>query len=72
MDLILRNLSNQIEREYNPAVIELKNILKFKRISILQLIALTCSKFWYNICSWLCRSGLLMDTHIKMDTKNLK
>ncbi len=30
MDLILRNLSNQIEREYNPAVIELKNILKLK------------------------------------------
>lgn len=30
MDLILRNLSSEIEREYNPSVIELKNILKLK------------------------------------------
>ncbi|HET9805385.1 MAG TPA: UvrB/UvrC motif-containing protein, partial [Nitrososphaeraceae archaeon] len=30
MDLILRNLSNQIEREYDPSIIELKNILKLK------------------------------------------
>ena len=44
MDLILRNLSNQIEREYNPAVIELKNILKLKRISIHNWL-FWCSKF---------------------------
>jgi excinuclease ABC subunit C len=28
MALILRNLSNQIEKEYNPSIIELKNLLK--------------------------------------------
>lgn len=28
MDLILRNLSNQIQGEYNPSIIELKNLLK--------------------------------------------
>ncbi|HET7642151.1 MAG TPA: excinuclease ABC subunit C, partial [Nitrososphaeraceae archaeon] len=28
MALILRNLSNQIEKEYNPSIIELKNFLK--------------------------------------------
>ncbi|HYY70882.1 MAG TPA: excinuclease ABC subunit UvrC [Nitrososphaeraceae archaeon] len=30
MDLILRNLSNQIQSEYNPSVIELKNLLTVK------------------------------------------
>ncbi|MGE0243046.1 MAG: excinuclease ABC subunit UvrC, partial [Nitrososphaeraceae archaeon] len=30
MALILRNLSNQIEKEYNPSIIELKNILKLQ------------------------------------------
>ena len=35
MDLILRNLSNQIEREYNPSVIELKNILNLKEFPVI-------------------------------------
>ena len=30
MDLILRNLSNQIQRKYNPSIIELKNLLTLK------------------------------------------
>src|SRR5918993_4630710 len=30
MDLIFRNLSNQIQRKYNPSIIELKNLLTLK------------------------------------------
>jgi excinuclease ABC subunit C len=32
MNLILRNLSNQIESEYNPSIIELKHLLKLKEL----------------------------------------
>ena len=35
MDLILRNLSNQIEREYNSSIIELKNLLKLKDLPLI-------------------------------------
>jgi excinuclease ABC subunit C len=35
MDLILRNLSNKIEKEYNPSIIELKTILKLQEYPLI-------------------------------------